>query len=166
LFAQQTVTGTVTDVNGALAGVTVSVVDKSTSTQTDDNGRYSITANRGDRLRFSMLGYLENEIVVSGNVHNDTLTTGDETLDELVVTALGIKREAKSLGYAAQQLKGTELVEARETNITNAFTGKVAGLQVIRSSSGAGGSSKINLRGNTSDRKSTRLNSSHVKSSY
>ena len=150
LFAQQTVTGTVTDVNGALAGVTVSVVDKSTSTQTDENGRYSITANRGDRLRFSMVGYLENEIVVSGNVHNVTLTTGDETLDEVVVTALGIKREAKSLGYAVQQLKGTELVEARETNITNAFTGKVAGLQVIRSSSGAGGSSKINLRGNTS----------------
>src|SRR5690606_11994689 len=70
LFAQQTVTGTVTDVNGALAGVTVSVVDKSTSTQTDENGRYSITANRGDRLRSSMVSYLENEIIVSENVNN------------------------------------------------------------------------------------------------
>ncbi|MCG7859149.1 TonB-dependent receptor plug domain-containing protein, partial [Flavihumibacter sediminis] len=71
-------------------------------------------------------------------------------LDEVVVTALGIKRQKKSLGYAVQEVKGTVLADARETNMTNALTGKVAGLQVVRSSNGAGGSAKIVLRGFTS----------------
>ena len=68
----------------------------------------------------------------------------------MVVTALGIKRERKSLGYAVQELKGETLVAAKEPNLANALTGKIAGLQVIRSSNGPAGSSKIQLRGNNS----------------
>ena len=75
------------------------------------------------------------------------LYTSTQTLGEVVVTALGIKREKKALGYAMQEVKGDALLEARETNLANALTGKVSGVQIIRSSNGPGGSSKIQLRG-------------------
>src|SRR5690606_14796717 len=86
LFAQQTVTGRVTDANGALAGVTVSVVGTSTATQTDANGNYTIQANDGSRLRFTILGYLTHELIVAGGVHNVTLEEDMASLDEVVVT--------------------------------------------------------------------------------
>ena len=73
-----------------------------------------------------------------------------KVIEEVVVTALGIKREKKALGYATQELKGDALIEARENNLANALSGKVSGLQVVRSSNGPGGSSKIVLRGNSS----------------
>lgn len=78
---------------------------------------------------------------------NVTLQDDTQTLGEVVVTALGIKREKKALGYAMQEVKGDALLEARETNLANALTGKVSGVQIIRSSNGPGGSSKIQLRG-------------------
>src|SRR5690606_21184200 len=97
------------------------------------------------------VGFSSQEVAVQGrSVVNVKLEEDNTILEEVVVTALGIQREKKSLGYAVQELRGTDLVEARETNLANAFTGKVAGLQVVRSSRGAGGSSKIVLRGNTS----------------
>ena len=71
-------------------------------------------------------------------------------LDEVVVTALGIKRETRALGYAAQEVKGEEFTEARETNIANSLAGKVAGVQVTNIATGAGGSSRVVIRGNSS----------------
>ena len=79
-----------------------------------------------------------------------TLQPDTQLLDEVVVTALGITRQEKTLGYALQEVEGESLLEARETNIANALTGKIAGVQIIRSSGGPGSSSKIQLRGNNS----------------
>ncbi len=102
-------------------------------------------------LVFTSVGYQEKEVAVGQNTTlSVTLNTSDGNLSEVVVTALGIQRQKKSLGYAIQEVKGETLVDAKETNLANALSGKVAGLQVVRGSNGAGGSSKILLRGNNS----------------
>ncbi|MDO5609048.1 MAG: SusC/RagA family TonB-linked outer membrane protein, partial [Capnocytophaga sp.] len=146
------VSGTVTDESGSpLPGVTVMVKNTSRGTSTDFDGKYDINASRGEVLVFSYVGYATAERSVgTSQTINVVLQEDTQQLGEVVVTALGIRREKKSLGYALQEVKGAELVEARETNIANAFSGKVAGLQVIRSSNGPAGSSKIVLRGNNS----------------
>lgn len=148
----QNVSGKVTQGDGsAVPGVTVAVKGASGATMTNAEGNYSINAARNATLVFSAVGFTSQEVAVqSRSVVNVQLEEDNTLLQEVVVTALGIQREKKSLGYAVQELKGTDIVEARETNLANAFTGKVAGLQVVRSSRGAGGSSKIVLRGNTS----------------
>ncbi|WP_316734570.1 SusC/RagA family TonB-linked outer membrane protein [Pedobacter aquatilis] len=147
-FAQKTITGTVLDGSEPIPGVSVTVKGTTKATQTDNNGKFSISANVGNTLVFSYLGYTSKEVAVSSsNNISVSLTAANNDLNEVVVTALGIKRERKSLGYAVQEVKGETLVEAREPNLANALTGKVAGLQVTRSSNGPGGSSKIVLRG-------------------
>ncbi len=146
-FAQQTVTGRVTDANGPMPGVTVSVTGTDRQAQTDANGNYSIQAANGSVLIFSRLGYSSRDVMVTSNKQDVLLSQGASDVGEVVVTALGIKRERKSLAYAVQEIKGSELLETREANLANALSGKVAGLQVARSSNGAGGSAKIVLRG-------------------
>ncbi|MFD2599910.1 SusC/RagA family TonB-linked outer membrane protein [Sphingobacterium corticis] len=146
-FAQQTVTGRVTDANGPLAGVTVSVSGTSLQAQTDANGSYGIQAANGATLRFARLGYASREVLVTSNKQDVLLSEDTGDIGEVVVTALGIKREKKSLGYAVQEIKGSELADTREANLANALSGKAAGLQVARSSNGAGSSAKIILRG-------------------
>ncbi|MDD4592759.1 MAG: SusC/RagA family TonB-linked outer membrane protein, partial [Parabacteroides sp.] len=102
-------------------------------------------------LVFSYVGMRTETIPVNGRTSINVVMTEDtELLSEVVVTALGIKREKKSLGYALQEIKGDEIVQAREINVTNALSGKIAGLQVVKGSNGIGGSSKIVLRGNNS----------------
>ena len=150
LYAQQTVTGKVTDANGALPGATISVVGTNRVTQSNANGTFSIQANNGEKIRVSILGYKTTEVTVSGSSLNVNLEEDASGIDEVVVTAMGIKREKKSLGYSFQDIKGESLVEARENNIANALTGKVAGLQIVKGSSGPASSSKIVLRGFTS----------------
>lgn len=150
LYAQQAVTGIVTGANGALAGVTVSVVGTNRVTQTGANGSYSIQAKKGEKIKFSLLGHIAQELTVNGNSLNTTLQEDASSLDEVVVTALGIKREKKSLGYAFQEVKADELMEAKENNIANALVGKVAGLNIIKGSNGPASSTKIVLRGNNS----------------
>jgi outer membrane receptor protein involved in Fe transport len=81
---------------------------------------------------------------------NVVLESSENALNEVVVTALGIKREKKSLGYAVQEVKGQTLADTKEPNIVNSLSGQVAGLQITRSSNGPGGSSRITLRGNNS----------------
>lgn len=147
LYAQQAVTGTVTGPNGALPGVTVSVIGTNKMTQTDAQGRYSIQANKGQKIKFSLLGHASQEVSVSSSPLNVTLNEDLGNLDEVVVTAMGIKREKKSLGYSFQEVKSETLVDARENNIANALVGKVSGLQVVKGSSGPASSSKIILRG-------------------
>ncbi|MBL7768906.1 MAG: SusC/RagA family TonB-linked outer membrane protein [Flavipsychrobacter sp.] len=147
------VSGTVKDKQGApIAGATVIEKGTTNGVTTDDAGVFNITvAGPGSVIVISAINFGNQEITV-GQESNFALTleAGTGNLDEVVVTALGIKRQKKSLGYAVQEVKGTVLADARETNMTNALTGKVAGLQVVRSSNGAGGSAKIVLRGFTS----------------
>lgn len=105
----------------------------------------------GDVIQISFIGYITQDIPYTGQasltVH---LEEDTQKLDEVVVTALGMKRDKKALGYAMQELKGDDLLASREPNLANSLSGKVSGLQIVRSSNGVGGSSKIVLRGNSS----------------
>lgn len=151
VFAQQSVTGIVSDASGPIKGASVSVKGSNKATQTDANGAYSIQAEVGQTLRFSMIGYTAKEIIVSSaKTINVSLVNEEGALDEVVVTAMGIKREKKTLGYSFQEVKGDQLVDAKETNIANALVGKVSGLQIIKGSAGPASSTKITLRGNNS----------------
>ncbi|MFB5946693.1 SusC/RagA family TonB-linked outer membrane protein [Albibacterium profundi] len=151
LYAQNTISGTVSDSMGPLPGVSVLVKGTDRGLQTDANGQYSIQASEGDVISFSMIGFTAQEVVVGDqSVINVTMLQDNQALDEVVVTALGIQREKKSLGYAMQEIGGDALVQANEPNLTNALTGKVAGLQVVKGGAGPGSSSKIVLRGFTS----------------
>ncbi|MCB0485243.1 MAG: SusC/RagA family TonB-linked outer membrane protein [Flavobacteriaceae bacterium] len=149
-FAQEkTVSGTVSDESGPLPGVSVIVKGTTTGTETDFDGKYSITVNSGDILQFSFVGMATQEIVIgSSNVYDVTMKA-DNVLEEVVVTALGIKREKQSLGYAQQPVKGEDLVRARQTDIGNAIAGKVSGVQFNGAPSTGFGNSTIRLRGNT-----------------
>jgi TonB-linked SusC/RagA family outer membrane protein len=151
LFAQQSITGRVTDAKGPVAGVTVSIKGTARGTQTDTNGSFTIQASQGETLRFSNIGYKSTEIVVgSTKTINATLTEDASALDEVVVTAMGVKREKKTLGYSFQEVKAEQITDAKENNIANALVGKVSGLQVIKGSNGPASSTKLTLRGNNS----------------
>jgi len=148
--AQITVRGVVRDANGPIAGATVSLVGTSVSAQTDDRGAYSISASIGDHLRFASIGHEAQERQVATATLDVTLGAAAAELDEVIVTALGIKRDKKALGYTVAELKGEEIAQGKETNLANALSGKVAGVQVSRTASGAGGAAKVVIRGNNS----------------
>ena len=152
--SQTTVNGVVVDAASSLGLPGVSVLVKGTSkgVTTDFDGNYSIEVSSSEStLQFSYVGFTSQEIVVNGkSVINVSLVEDVSQLDEVVITALGIKRERKSLGYAVQEVKGEALTESRETNVANALSGKIAGVQVIKGSNGPASSSKIVLRGNSS----------------
>ena len=149
-----TVNGTVTDDTGLeVIGATVIVAgDASRGTVTDFDGKYTLSnVPSNGSLQISYVGMVTQTIPVNGRTTIDVVLTADsELLDEVVVTALGIKRDKKALGYAIQEVKGDDIIAAREVNVANALSGKVSGLQVIRSGNGPGGSSKIVIRGNNS----------------
>ena len=153
-FAQEKdITGTVTSKTDGipLPGVNVIVQGTTNGTQTDFDGNYSLTANTGDVLVFSYVGMTSVEITVANsNTINVQLVEDAEQLNEVVVTALGIKKTRKSLTYAAQDINADELSKVKQTNPVNSLSGKVAGVAISRSSSGAGGSVKVTLRGNSS----------------
>ena len=152
-FAQEkTISGTVSDESGLpLPGVNIVVKGTTNGTQTDFDGNYTITASAGDVLAFTYLGLKSQEVTVgTSNTINVTMMEDAAVLDEVVVTALGIKREEKALGYSVQNIGGDGLTEARESNLVNALSGKAAGIQVTSSSGSVGSSSRIVLRGNSS----------------
>lgn len=146
------ITGSVKDPTGnPVASATI--IEKGTTNQTlsEANGSFRLEVGPRATLTVSSVGFTTADIAVGSSTALDViLQTAAAGLDEVVVTALGIKRQKKSLGYATQEIKSTTLVNAREPNLTNALSGVVAGLQVVRSSNGPAGSSKIVLRGNTS----------------
>jgi TonB-linked SusC/RagA family outer membrane protein len=149
----RTVTGTVTgkDDGQPLPGVTVVVKGTRNGTQTGANGKYVLSVQSGStQLEFSYLGYLTQTATISSNVLDVSLEMDSRVLSEVVVTAMGISREAKSLGYAVTTLKGDELNKARETNVINALAGKVAGVRITSQSGTVGGSAKIVIRGTSS----------------
>lgn len=144
------VTGSVVDKDGVpLAGANVLEKGTSNGTQTDFDGNFSMTlTDRNATMVISYIGFTTKEIPVNGQT-NLTITLEESAtgLSEVVVTALGIKKEKKRLGYSVQEVKGDELVTARETNVTNSLSGKVAGVQVTGGSSGVGSTSLITIRG-------------------
>lgn len=146
------VSGTVIDESGPVIGASVLVKGTNNGTITDIDGKFTLDGvKKGAIIQISFIGYVTQEIKYAGESSlTVTLVEDTQRLDEVVVTALGIKREKKALGYAMQEVKGDALVSARETNIANALSGKVSGVQIIRSSNGPGGSSKIQLRGSNS----------------
>ena len=141
-FAQQshTITGHVTDASGkSLAGVTVSVKGKKVSTVTSDNGGFTIAAEVNDVLVFTSIGYKEQQQKAgSRSVINITLRSEVKSLENVLVTALGIRRERRSLGYSVTTVAGSSLTEARETNFVNGLEGKVAGVNVSNVATGPG----------------------------
>lgn len=143
--------GRVTDENGnPVAGATVSVKGGNQSSVTDTDGSFSIDAGNNAILVISSVGYTDREIAVGGRSALDiTLQTDQKDLSEVVVTALGISREKKSLGYSTQKVDGAQLNEAPATNFVNNISGKVAGVQ-INTSGTVGGSARITLRGESS----------------
>jgi TonB-linked SusC/RagA family outer membrane protein len=150
-FAQEkTVTGNVSDAVGPLPGVTVIIEGTKTGTQSDFNGNYSIKAATGAVLQFSFMGFSTTEQTVgTSNVLNVVMKESAEALDEVVVTALGISRDKKSLGYATQEVKGDELNAVKSGNFVNALSGKAAGIQ-IKKNNNFGGSTNVVIRGNAS----------------
>src|SRR5690606_27103891 len=152
LAQQKTITGKVTDSQGQpLPGVTVSVKGTSTRTQTNGEGLYSIETSLGQILHFTYIGFQAQETAVgTSNVISVSLQSTSSDLNEVVVTAMGIKREVRSLGYAAQDIKSEELLKNKDPNIINSLNGKIAGVNITNSSGAPGASSSIVLRGGTS----------------
>ncbi len=153
VMAQMKVSGTITDSEGnALPGVSVVVKGTTTGTNTDANGAYTINVpSSSSILQFSFVGMTTTEETVNGRaVVNAALKSEAVGLQEVVVTALGIQREKKTLTYASQQVPGAEVMKAADMNFMNGLSGKASGLDIKVSSSGAGGSTKAVLRGNKS----------------
>ena len=149
-YAQQ-ITGTVSDENGVpLPGATVVVQGTSVGVSTDFDGNYSITASSGDTLVFSFVGYATQSVAVGSSNTVNVQLEPDNSLDEVVVTALGVKRNTKALGYSVTEVDGTELSANPSTNAINALQGKVAGVMVTGSAMGAKGSSRVVIRGASS----------------
>jgi len=150
-FAQRTVTGSVTKAtdNTPLVGVTVIAKGTTTGITTDINGRYSIPVpNNETILQFSFIGMNPKEVTVGTQTTIDVaMEESSQVLNEVVVTALGIKRESKSLGYSATSVKTEELLTSKSANMMSSLEGKVAGLNITLPASGVGGSSQIRLRG-------------------
>ncbi len=152
LTAQEiTITGNVTDQNGApLPGVSVLVLGTTNGTQTDFDGNYTLNTEQGVTLQFSYIGQRSVEkIVDSSTTLNVVMEEDAQALEEVVVTALGISREKKSLGYATTELEGDEVNVAGETNVINSLSGKAAGVNITRNNN-IGGSTNVIIRGITS----------------
>ncbi|WP_242203087.1 SusC/RagA family TonB-linked outer membrane protein [Aestuariivivens insulae] len=150
---QNEIKGTVTDTNGApVPGVNIIIKDTTVGTQTDFDGNYTIQASKGDILEFSFVGLKSVSVTVGDTNSIDVVMVEDaESLDEVVVTALGVKRQKKSLTYATQNVDVDGIDEARPNqNLVNSLSGKVAGLSIQRSGNGVSGASKVVLRGNRS----------------
>lgn len=152
-YAQdKTISGTVTDSDGLpLPGVNIVVQGTTTGTQTDFDGNYTISASEGQVLLYTYLGLKPaSRTVGSSNIINVQMEEDAQSLDEVVVTAaLGVTREQKSLGFAAQKVEGDNLIKARDTDVNNALAGKVAGVQFLGAPSSDFRNSSIRLRGNT-----------------
>ena len=149
----KTVSGTVTSKSdGApLPGVSVVIQGTTKGTETDFDGKYTIEVSTGDVLTFSFIGMKTVSITIGeSNTYDVALEEDTASLDEVVVTALGIKRQKKSLTYATQKVSTDEIVKARPLNVVNSLSGKVSGISVTRSGAGVGASSKVILRGSRS----------------
>ncbi len=155
-YSQNTTTiiGTVTNASGeSLAGTTVHLKNHKLNVVADDNGKFRIAAGPDDILVFTNVGYAEREIAVNGQTEINVVLQDNATrMSDVVVTALGIRRQTRTLTYATQQITGSEITAVKDPggNIMNSLTGKVANLVVTPAASGPGGAAKVILRGNRS----------------
>ena len=150
MSAQETISGTITDENGVpLPGATIVVVETNDGTTTDFDGNYSINASEGQTILLSYVGYETLTLKVSDDSNFDISLKQSGALDEIVVTALGISREKKSLGYSVTEVDGDNVNTIKDNNLASSLTGKVAGLQVSAAGS-LGSGSRITIRGNSS----------------
>ncbi len=151
-FAQNVeLTGQVNDQNGnPVSGATITVKGTRQAAITDERGAFSISVPKGARIVVSSVGYASKEFPVTGSSISISLFSQSKELNEVVVTALGIKKEKKMLTSSVTEISGSELTEARTTNVANSLEGKVAGLNIVAPATGPGGSSRITIRGNGS----------------
>jgi TonB-linked SusC/RagA family outer membrane protein len=149
---QRLITGMVVNSDGnGIPSATVTVIETKEATTTSEQGTFSIKATTGQHLEISSVGYVNNTVeVTKGHELNVRLQTSGKELGEVVVTALGIKREKRSLGYATQEIKGDQVNLAKDPDLINSLSGKVAGLQVTSGGSAIGVSSRITIRGSAS----------------
>lgn len=152
LFAQQiSVKGQVTDESGeAIPGATISIQGTTTGTISDMDGNFTINAKKGSTLVASFVGYQTATQKVSDTFMKVILKENAVQVDEVVVTALGIKKEKKALAYSVTEVKGDDMNRVKTANLANGLVGKVAGVNVVKPSSGVMGSSRITIRGNGS----------------
>jgi TonB-linked SusC/RagA family outer membrane protein len=148
----QNVTGTVVDENGSkLSGVSIVIKGTPTGTTSDNTGKFSIKAAPDATLTFSFIGFKPSEVLVGNRkVIDITMIADNQHLGEVIVTALGIKKQSRSLGYAATSVKPEELTVNRSSNVMNTLQGKVAGVNISSLGTGPGGTSKIRIRGQSS----------------
>ena len=152
-FAQERiVTGTVvSEDDSPVVGASIVIKGKNTGTQTDANGHFSITASPKDVLTVSAVGFTSQDIKVgNSSAVSITLQPGNSKLQEVVVTALGIKKQERSLGYSVTQLNANELMKNKNTNVINSLAGKVPGVNITQYSGAPGAGATITLRGGTS----------------
>lgn len=149
VFGQRVVTGKVTDTDGnPLPFLTVSVKGTNIGVNTDNLGQYSITVPEGSQtLVFSYVGMVPKEVPVTGGILNVVMDAGTVALGDVVVTALGITRDKKALGYNVQEVNSEEIAKRGNSDIVNSLAGKVTGLQVSSTSSSAGASTYMTIRG-------------------
>lgn len=148
------ISGKITAADGTpIAGVSVAVKGTRKGTATNAAGEFTIDAKKGDVLVVSYIGYQTQEVTVSdATTLSITLQVATSQLNEVVVTALGIQRQAKSLTYSVQKVGNEQLTTVKDASFVNSLTGKVAGVTITKSSSGIGGSTRVILRGNKSTR--------------
>ena len=149
----RTITGTVTGATdrSPLPGVTVLVKGTTTGTSTGPDGRYSVQAAPGSTLTFSFIGYTTQERTIGNDATIDvSLPENTTELKDVVVTAFGIKQERRQINYAAQEVKGQEIIDTRQPNIVNALQGKIAGVSVTSSGGAPGEGASIVIRGGNS----------------
>jgi TonB-linked SusC/RagA family outer membrane protein len=133
-----------------IVGVVVAIRGSHRGVTTDNEGRFSIEAHAGDVLFFSFVGYVSRQITVGEGEIVVTLQESSKELNEVVVTALGVKKQTRALGYSTTELPGSSLTDSREANLGNALSGKVAGVSVAGLATGPSGSSRVVIRGNSS----------------
>jgi TonB-linked SusC/RagA family outer membrane protein len=153
IFAQSTVKGTVTDSEGVpIPYVNVLLSGTNKGTTTDENGKYTLQINdTSSMLTFSILGFETQEVAINNtSILNITLVQSSEQLNEVVLTALGLKRETKELGYVVQNLDAKGVTEVKAVNFLDNLTGKLAGVTISQGPTGVGSTSKITIRGEAS----------------
>ncbi|WP_294597421.1 SusC/RagA family TonB-linked outer membrane protein [uncultured Phocaeicola sp.] len=147
-MAKVTTTGQVVDAKGEpLIGVSILEVGTTNGTITDIDGNFTLSVNEGATLEISYIGYKTQTLPVRAKLGQIVMKEDTEVLDEVVVTALGIKRSQKALSYNVQEVKGDALTAVKDANFMNSLAGKVAGVQISSGATGAGGAARVVMRG-------------------
>lgn len=148
----QRMTGTIldADTDEALIGVSIAVKNTNRGTVSDATGSFALDAKTGEQVVISYVGYQTQELTIGTGTTLSIKLSAQNQLNEVVVTALGLSKAKKSLGYAVQEISGANLDKARETNILSALSGKVAGVTIVGNPSGIGSSARVTIRGERS----------------